>query len=89
MFGAKWKAERGALVAEGVCGAERTMIGRDRNRHQVVRQRTVPKTLALKGTLYSQIIPAAPDIIKLFSLNPSLFSESVSRKALLFSPNAS
>jgi hypothetical protein len=29
----------------------------------------VPKTLELKGTFYSQIIPAALDVIKLFSLS--------------------
>jgi hypothetical protein len=43
----------------------------------------------LKGELYSQCIQAAPDVIKLFSPNPRLFSESVSRKARLFSPNSS
>jgi hypothetical protein len=50
---------------------------------------TVPKTLDLKGILYYQIIRAAPDIIKLFSLNPSRFSENVRWKALLFSSNSS
>ena len=36
-----------------------------------------------------QVIPAAPDVIKLFSANPSRFSGSVSRKALRFSQNPS
>jgi hypothetical protein len=43
----------------------------------------VPKTLELKGNLHSQIIPAAPDIIKLFSANPGRFSESVGSWPLL------